>query len=276
MIVNVTGLTHDDVWFKLLYELCEKGRIYKIDEGSYKGDFRLEFDFVTGEILHPVRYNEAGVRLPLAVTAPVGCPVPTNDDEIEKYFVNYLMDGEKEPNEDYRYSTFIVGGNYCIPKFKEKHLTHEIINKEVIVPNQIKWCIEHYKKKGFGNNHCCITIGYPESNLAYDIPYTNETERKTSPCLRLIDTKIIKINNDYHLEFFCYFRSQDAYNGWPTNYGGLALLQEYMAHELGVKVGVLRFASKGLHVYGHAISALISKIGSESEQVNELKRLVKK
>ena len=103
MISYISGKTHDEVWFKLLCELCESGRIYKIDEGSYKGDFRLEFDFVCGEITEPVPYTDSGVRLPLAVTTPEGCPVPTTDASIEEYLVNYLMDGNKAPNEDYRY-----------------------------------------------------------------------------------------------------------------------------------------------------------------------------
>jgi thymidylate synthase len=277
MIVNISGRTHDEVWFKLLCELCEHGRVYKIDEGSYKGDFRLEFDLVVGEITEPVRYTDSGVRLPLAVTAPEGCPVPTTDKDIEDYFTNYLMDGNKEINEDYRYSTFLVGGEYSIPSFQEKYRQSPIINKAVIVPNQLQWCIDHYKQKGFFNNHCVIQIGYPESNLAYNFKYSNENERRTSPCLRLIDTKIIKKGNEYYLNFFSYFRSQDAYNGFPTNYGGIALLQEYMANELGVKIGSLSFGSKGLHVYGHAISALIPKVGalSNTDRMEELKQLLK-
>jgi len=278
LITQVVGRTHDEVWFKLLYELCENGRIYKIDEGSYKGDFRLEFDFVIGEITEPVRYTDSGVRLPLAVTAPEGCPVPTTDEDIEKYFVNYLMDSNKEPNEDYRYSTFLVGGEYSIPKFQDKYHKNPIYNKGVIVPNQTEWIVNHYKTKGFGNNHCCITVGYPESNTAYDVPYTEEFDRKTSPCLRLIDTKVVKKDDEYYLDIFSYFRSQDAYNGWATNYGGIALWQEYVANELDVKIGSLYFGSKGLHVYGHAVDALISKVGAlpNSERVEELRGLLGK
>jgi thymidylate synthase len=278
MINYISGRTHDEVWFQLLCDLCESGRIYKIDEGSYKGDFRLEFDFVMGEVLEPVRYTESGVRLPLAVTAPEGCPVPTIDESIEDYFTNYLMDGNKEPNEDYRYSTFIAGGLYSIPKFHDAFHSSIILDKKVIVPNQIQWCIDHYKTKGYGNNHCVIQIGYPESNLAYDVKHSEEFGRRTSPCLRLIDTKILKIDGDYYLDFFVYFRSWDCYGGWPENMGGLALLQEYMANELGCKVGTQRFASKGLHVYGHAINALISKVGfmSNSDRIKELKELVGK
>ena len=45
-----------------------------------------------------------------------------------------------------------------------------------------------------------------------------------------------------------------------------------------VKEGCSRFASKGLHVYGHAINALIPKVGfmSNSDRIKELKELLGK
>jgi thymidylate synthase len=82
----VEGRTIDEVWFKLLVEVCNSGRVYKIDSGSFAGDFRLEFDFVTATITNPVSFTESGVMLPLAVTVPQGCPAPTSEDEITKYF----------------------------------------------------------------------------------------------------------------------------------------------------------------------------------------------
>jgi thymidylate synthase len=244
-------------------ELCRDGRIYRITEGSCAGSFRIEFDFVAGTIYEPVQYTGGHVRLPLAVTVPQGVPQPTTDADIEEYFVNYIMDGNLEPNEHYRYSTFIVGGRYKIPEIKisDEMFFMPHLNQLVLVPNQLQWCINHYKQKGFGNNHCCISVSYPESNLAYDIPYTNESERQTSPCLRLIDTKIIKDEGIYKLCINCYFRSWDLWGGFPVNIGGLSLLQEYMAGELGVEVGSLSFTSKGLHVYSSTIEPLMMKTG---------------
>jgi thymidylate synthase len=43
--------------------------------------------------------------------------------------------------------------------------------------------------------------------------------------------------------------------------GGLALVQEYMAQDLGVRTGCLSFASKGLHAYDFQIEALKGRIG---------------
>jgi len=272
--VSVEGKTIDEVWFQLLLEVCNCGRVYKIDSGSFAGDFRLEFDFVQATITEPVSFTDSGVMRPLTVTVPQGCPAPTSDDEIQKYFINYIMDSTLVDNEHYKYATFITGGEYHIPRIslaqpfvQVDHKTRSDLMKDfrgpvVEVPNQLQWCIDHYRKAGFGNNHCLIQVGYPESQLAYSIPFTNELDRQTSPCLRLIDTKIIKENDQHYLNFYVYFRSWDGYGGMPTNLGGISLLLHYMAGELGVKEGAIVALSKGWHVYGHSIEALATRSGN--------------
>jgi thymidylate synthase len=265
--VQVVGKTIDDVWFELLRQLYQHGRKYKIDAGSFAGAYRLEFDQVSGTILEPIRYTDGGVRLPLAVTVPDGVPVPTTDVAIENYFVDYLMDGNLTPNEHYRYSTWIVGGNYRIPGLVQPspYDPNNIVEHsgfKVEVPDQLHWCINHFKQKGFGNNHCCIQLGYPESNKAYDRDYGNEMERGTSPCMRLLDFKVI---NDAGINYLCLstvFRSWDLYAGWPENMGGLALLMEYVAMELEVQVGALSYQSKGLHCYDYQLDPLMRRIGA--------------
>jgi len=259
--IHVEGRNLDETWFELLRQLYYHGRRYKIDAGSFAGAQRLEFDFVSGTILEPIQYTAGGVRLPLAVTVPQGIPAPTTDDSIENYFVEYLMNGELSPNEHYRYSTWLRGGKYVIPHLVLNGVRLEDRNSVVSAPDQVQWCIGHYKDKGFGNNHCCMTIGYPESNFSYDKEYKNEMERGTSPCLRLVDTKIVKEDGENYLCMNVYFRSWDCYGGWPENMGGLALLQEYMAEELGVKIGTLSFTSKGLHAYDFQLEALKGRIG---------------
>ena len=259
--IHVIGRNLDETWFELLRQLYRQGRRYKIDAGSFAGAERLEFDFVSGVILEPIQYTEGGVRLPLAVTVPQGIPAPTTDESIENYFVEYLMNGELSPNEHYRYSTWLRGGKYVIPNLVLNGIRQEENASVVSAPDQVQWCIDHYKKKGFGNNHCCMAIGYPESNFAYDKKYETEMERGTSPCLRIADTKIVKEDGENYLCMNVYFRSWDCYGGWPENMGGLALLQEYMAQELGVKIGALSFTSKGLHAYDFQLEALKGRIG---------------
>jgi hypothetical protein len=247
--VFVEGKTLDDTWFKLLSEVYKHGRVNHIDNGSYAGSDRLEFDFVSGTIHYPT-------TRPLAPIVDVNQPPVTTDEDIEKYFVTYLMDGKLEDNEEYRYATWVVGGPYKIPSFTTNFFGGRN-QVEVIVPNQIQWCIDHYKKKGFGNNHCILQIGYPESSLVYDKPYENEMERGTSPCLRLIDTKIIENTLHFHVVF----RSWSLFSAWPENMGGITLLLEYMANELEVDVGTLSFSCLKLHTYDFELDVVKNRLG---------------
>ncbi len=253
----IHGRDLDDTWFNLLDYLFRFGRQYKIDEGSYAGQTRLTFDFVSGFIDHPH-------ARPLAPKVPESSslPPPTTDEEIEQYFANYIMNSELAENEEYKYGTWIVGGEYKLPKsaFYEHPEIGVIVeeNQPIRVPNQIQWVINHFQQKGYGNSHGIITVGYPESNFAYDIPYNNESERRTSPCLRSIDFKIVENELITH----CYFRSWDLVGGWPTNMGGITLLNEYVAEHLeNVNPGPLAFSCKDLHTYDHAYDYVKARLG---------------
>ena len=245
--VFIEEMTIDSMWFKLLYEIYYKGRVNKIDNGSFAGTNRLEFDYVAGTIRHPT-------TRPLAPIMPNGISPVTTDEEIEHYFIDYIMNGELKDNEHYKYATWISGGEYKVPNL---NLCNKQGNMWVVVPNQLQWIINHYKEKGFGNNHCCINISYPESKFAYDIPYKTEADRQTSPCLQIIDTHIK--NNELH--FAVVFRSWDLYAAFPTNIGGITMLGEYIANELGIKFGTLSFSCLKLHAYDYQIKLLKTRIG---------------
>ena len=172
------------------------------------------------------------------------------------------MDGHNlEGNEHYRYATWISGGMYRLPKFHMDlscipSITSEIDACRMHVPNQVQWCIDHYKSKGHGNNHCYIQVGYPESSFAYDIPWENESERQTSTCLRGIDTHI----KDGKLCFAVVFRSWDLFAGFPENMGGITMLMEYMAEQIGVETGQLSFSCLKLHCYDSQIDAVKARL----------------
>lgn len=252
--VFIEEKTLDGMWFRLLSEIDINGRINKIDSGSFAGSKRLEFDYVSGTIQYPT-------TRPLAPIMPEGIPPVATDNDIEEYFVNYLMDGKNlSENEHYRYATWISGGKYKMPHIDTVWFGGR---KQVIlnVPNQLQWCIDHYKSKGFGNNHCYIQVGYPESNMAYDLPYENEAERGTSPCLRGIDTKIIEDDGLQKLCFSVVFRSWDLWGAWSLNMGGMVMLMEFMANELGIKVGTLSFSSSKLHCYDFQLDLLKTRLG---------------
>lgn len=235
----VDALNLNEAYFMLLSECWQKGIRYEITEGSNKGDYRLELPFAAGIIQNPH-------MRPLAPTMPLGVPATTTDDKIQDYFTNYLMDPNLNENEEYRYSTWINK-----PYFK--------IGKD---ESQLEWCIRHFKEKGHGNNHCYITVGEPGGQFCYDREYRNETERRTTPCLRGIDIKI----KDGKVILGVVFRSWDLFAGFPENMGGFALLNQYVADQVGVAEGPLTFASQGLHCYGYqleAVAAYLRKDGRE-------------
>jgi len=208
-----------DAWFQCVYELLEKGREYVIDHGSYVGQKRLEFDYVTIHVRYP------GVRPMIPdIPAALGIPNPVEEGYIESY-LPYLMTPEKQPNEDYTYGERLSGWR---PGSGDRD--------GGAVVNQIDAVIEMYKEKGFGTNQAAMSISIP-----------SDIELNDPPCLRHVDTRV----KDGKLHFMVYFRSWDLWNGLPANLGGLQLLKEYMASEIGVEDGQIIAASKGLHLYDY-------------------------
>ncbi len=127
-----------DAWFQCVYQILEKGRRYKIDRGSFKGQERLEFDYITVDVKFP------GTR-PLLPDIPpsLGIPNPVSDDYLEQY-LPYLMTAVKKEGEEYTY------GQYLEPQIKE--------------------VIRMYREDGYGTNQAYMTVGDPETIYLDDPP----------------------------------------------------------------------------------------------------------
>lgn len=230
-VVSVEARDLPDAWFQCVYEIMDWGREYVIDHGSYAGQKRLEFDYVTVHIKYP------GVR-PLIpdIPASLGIPNPVAEGYVEEY-LPYLMTPDKQPNEDYTYGERVAGWSYFVLKDgggNGERLSKEHVERRVV--NQIEEVIRMYKTKGYGTNQAAMSISAPSDILLED-----------PPCLRHIDTRI----RDGQLHFVVYFRSWDLWNGFPANLGALQLLKEYMACEIGVEDGEIVASSKGLHLYDY-------------------------
>lgn len=224
--VHIEATTLNDCWFQLVWAMYDHARRDTVTRGSYEGDTRLEFDWVSCHIKRP------GTR-PLNIVMPESSalPPPNDAETIDEYFAIYLMSNIKQPEEDYTYGERLVGYNYQYKQGLDDYM----------YMNQVQEVIDTYKEYGFRNNQMILTIGQP-SDLHLGDP----------PCLRHIDTRIQRERDGkYYLHFYPYFRSNDLWNGWPTNLGGIQLLKEYMAAELNVEDGQILYSSKGLHIYGH-------------------------
>lgn len=225
--IFIGATTLPDSWFQVIWNLIDRGRIFTIDRGSYAGQKRMEFDYVTIHIKKP------GV-LPLLPDIPVhlGIPNPVADDYIDQY-LPYLMTNHKEPDEDYTYGERIAGHLYSNLLSGEEGKAYWSAG----YIDQIEEICRTYRKHGHRNNQMVLQVARPQDFLLED-----------PPCLRHIDTRI----QDGVLHFFPYFRSWDAWNGYPANLAAIQILKEYMAAEIGVEDGEIIAASKGLHIYDYA------------------------
>jgi len=230
-LVSIVARDLPDAWFQCVYEIMDKGHEYVIDHGSYAGQKRLEFDYITVHIKYP------GVH-PLIpdIPASIGIPNPVAEGYIEEY-LPYLMTSDKQPNEDYTYGERLAGWSYLAlagGQGPEGDPLKAKVEKRVV--NQIEEVIKMYRTRGYGTNQASMTISVPSDIFLND-----------PPCLRHIDTRI----REGKLHFIVYFRSWDLWNGFPANLGGIQLLKEYMAVEIGVEDGEIVAASKGLHLYDY-------------------------
>lgn len=236
--VHIEAFDLDDAWFRCLSEILEHGHVYKITRGSYEGQKRLEFDFVTIKVKNP-----AHQIIPIM---PEGSsiPAPTSMDYINNY-LPYLLTGQKTETEDYTYGERLVDAKVRIKEVREGK---EMVTEMPLGVNQVEEVIKIYKTQGYGTNQAIMEIGMP-SDIKLNDP----------PCLRLIDTRI----RYGKLHFFPYFRSWDLWGGFPSNLGGLELVKQYMAEEIGVENGEIIASSKGLHLYDYSWDLAKQRTGKQ-------------
>jgi thymidylate synthase len=160
-------------------------------------------------------------------------PAPTDMEYINSY-LNYLLTGAKTETEDYTYGERLIE-----PKARiREHLNGKEMIREIPLDcNQIEEVIKIYRTQGYGTNQAVMEIGMPSDIKLID-----------PPCLRLIDTRI----RYGKLHFILYFRSWDLWGGFPSNLGGLQLVKQYMADEIGIGDGEIIAVSKGLHLYDYS------------------------
>jgi thymidylate synthase len=240
--VYIEAFDLDSAWFQCLNEILEKGHVYTITKGSYEGQRRLEFDFIT------VRVKKPSNQIIPIIPEGTSIPAPTTMEYINNY-LNYLLTGNKTDTEDYTYGERLVDAKV---RTKEVINGKEMINELKLNVNQVQEVIKLYKTEGFGTNQAIMEIGMP-SDIKLNDP----------PCLRLIDTRV----RYGKLHFIIYFRSWDLWGGFPSNLGGIQLVKQFMAEEIGVEDGEMILISKGLHLYEYAWEWAKQRTGKFNKEI---------
>lgn len=214
--------TISDAWFQLIYNLFDKAYLQRVQKGSFENEqYRIQYPGIAVYIEHP--YYEMVPTMP----PNSGIPAPTTMEYIEDYFANYLMNPEISENETYTYASRI---HSKMPKGG----------------TQFERVVEMLKNTPL-TNQAVIEIATPQD---LDICYGNDG-KLDPPCLRLLDFKVIPLNNELVLTVSAYFRSWDLWAGFPTNLGGIELLKQYIASEASLKNGPMYAYSAGAHIYGY-------------------------
>lgn len=270
---EVTATNLDDLYFQTILGALQHGELNPVEEGSHAGEMRLEYPGYACCVKYPT-------TRPFAPISRDGIPVATDNNTIKKYFQDDLLDGALRPNQHYTYAAWISGipefysFNKCEELGIEPGKSREIDLEHYGIPrgtrfNQLEWCANHFANKGFGTNHCAITIGCAEGLKRYDLPYKGETERGSTECLRQIT---LKIRNENQLDVSTFWRSWDLFEGFPQNLGGFAHFIEYTTELINafkkddqpeVVPGRLYAYSDGLHIYSHSIP--LAKLWTNTE-----------
>lgn len=261
--LSISATTLSDAWFQTLYRCVEKGRSFTIDRGSFTGQKRLEFDYITIHIRRP----ESVPLLP-KVNPVLGFPDPVAEDYLDDY-LPYLMTGEEKEGESYTYGQRICKCELQYLPDDYRELSEILIqdrevweDRQIVIEeegkfflNQMELMIQTYKQHGHRNNQMILQVGQPTDMALID-----------PPCLRHIDTRI----QDGKLHFFPYFRSWDLFGGFPANLAAIEMMKQYCAEQIGVENGEIIAASKGLHIYDYVFEIAEAIRGRTIEEFKEM------
>ena len=251
-IVNIEATTLPDSWFQLVWNCIEHGRDFKIDQGSFAGSTRKEFDFIVAHIKRPFERDVQGFPLIPEIPENMNIPAPVDHDYMIDY-APYLLGSDVEEGESYTYGQRInkepvsrklsngVAKKDGIHRYYADEPSNQldgiVFDAEKFL-SQVDLAVEVYKNHP-RTNQMVLQVAKPTDMLLLD-----------PPCLRHIDTRI----QDGKLHFYPYFRSWDLWSGYPANLAGISMLQEHMAGQIGVEQGEMVCTSKGLHLYDYSVS----------------------
>jgi len=172
-----------------------------------------------GEEFRVERGSELALTKKIAVAVEVERPetrpliherAPCDMTFVYTYTLEYLMLDGRRPGEAYTYG--------------------ERLRRPV---DQIEAVVRRYREARYDRQNTMVIRLPQDINL------------RDPPCLIVVDTEIL----GDELNFYAYFRSWDAYSGFPANLASLQLLKEEMADKIGCAPGKTVAFSKNLHIY---------------------------
>ena len=189
-VIYVDATTLDDAWFQLVYQALMYGRDFKIDEGSFAGSVRKEFDFILVHITRPFERDTDGFPLIPQMPENGNIPAPVTKDYLSDY-IHYILGSEVSEGESYTYGQRL--NREPISRFDDflfqdkkihKCVTGNPLLEDIILNNekfldQVSLACWTYKNHGHRNNQMCLQVAQPKDMLLLD-----------PPCLRHIDTRI--------------------------------------------------------------------------------------
>jgi thymidylate synthase len=143
-ITYIEATTIPDAWFQCIAKIQEVGFRYVIQHGSYVGQTRLEFDWITVQITHP--YSDPWDTMLPDIPSHLGIPNPVENGYLERY-MPYLMTENISDKETYTYgSRIIVSLDKVINILKTTPNTNQAI-LQVAMPEDINLsdppCLRH-------------------------------------------------------------------------------------------------------------------------------------
>ncbi len=142
----IVARTIEEAWFQACRECMKNGYEYRIGRGSFEGHVRKQLSHLALKIVKPE-------TRPLTIFWKGIAIATATDNQIDKYFTDYIINPDKKENEEYTY------GSRIAPYLED------VIDMLSQTP---------------GTNQATIEVGRPE-DIRLEYP----------PCLRILSWKVI-------------------------------------------------------------------------------------
>lgn len=134
-IINIEAIDIPDAWFQCVSSVLENGNKYTIQQGSFVGQTRLEFDWITVCIKKP--YAEPYDNMLPQIPTHLNIPNPVENGYVEQY-LPYLMTNNIELGEQYTYGSRSYDQiPYWIEVLKKTPNTNQAV-LQIATPNDYK------------------------------------------------------------------------------------------------------------------------------------------